>query len=244
MTKVKNVYGEDKEEIKLPEVFNTEFRPDLIKKSVIAAQNNRKQPYGSDERAGKRTTAESWGAGQGAAMVPRVKDGRRAALVPQTVGGRRAHPPKSQKDQEKAINKKERRKALKSAIGATKDLDLIEKRGHEFEEAPIIVENEFQALNKTSEVKDFLESVGAYRDIKRSKKGRKRKKRGGYRTPKSILVIYGEDEGIERGARNLPGVDIVEATELSTELLAPGAEPGRLTVWTVSALDKVEEVYE
>lgn len=95
-----NVYtmeGEVKEEIELPAIFNEEFRPDLIKRAVISSQTARIQPWGSDPMAGKRTSAESWGSGRGAAMVPRIKIGSKAAFIPQAIGGRRAHPPKTSK---------------------------------------------------------------------------------------------------------------------------------------------------
>jgi large subunit ribosomal protein L4e len=57
-----------------------------------------------------------------------------------------------------------------------------------------------------------------------------------YKTPKSVLIVVGKNKGIYRAARNLPGVDVVEARNLNAELLAPGAHPGRLTVWTLSAI--------
>jgi large subunit ribosomal protein L4e len=41
-------------------------------------------------------------------------------------------------------------------------------------------------------------------------------------------------------ARNLPGVDVVLVKDLNVELLAPGAKPGRLTVFTKSAIEYLE----
>ena len=54
-----------KKRIKLPEVFDTPLRPDVIKKTVLALQSHRFQPQGRDPLAGKRTTAESRGTGLG-----------------------------------------------------------------------------------------------------------------------------------------------------------------------------------
>ena len=54
MVKV-NVYnksGAAAGEVELPTVFETEFRPDVIRKAVNAAQANRRQPYGSYPLAG------------------------------------------------------------------------------------------------------------------------------------------------------------------------------------------------
>ena len=95
-----NVYslnGDIAEEIELPEIFEEVYRPDVIKRAVISSQTARIQPWGTNPMAGKRTTAESFGSGRGAAMVPRVKGSSRGALVPQTVGVRRAHPPRVNK---------------------------------------------------------------------------------------------------------------------------------------------------
>jgi len=101
MTKIKvySLEGETVDEIELPTIFTEEFRPDLIKRAVISSQTARIQPWGTDPMAGKRTTAKSFGAGRGVAMVPRVKGSRhpagsKGAFVPQAVGGRRAHPPR------------------------------------------------------------------------------------------------------------------------------------------------------
>jgi large subunit ribosomal protein L4e len=44
-----------------------------------------------------------------------------------------------------------------------------------------------------------------------------------------------------KAARNLAGVDVATAREVNTEDLAPGAAPGRLTVFTESALEEVAE---
>ena len=93
-----NLEGKEIQKIELSEVFQTPFRPDIIKRAVLASRRNRQIPYGVDPRAGKKTSAESWGTGRGAARVPRVKGSRthsggRAALIPFAVGGRRTHPP-------------------------------------------------------------------------------------------------------------------------------------------------------
>jgi len=46
-------------------------------------------------------------------------------------------------------------------------------------------------------------------------------------------------EKVEKGLRNLPGVDIVTPRELNAELLAPGTHAGRLTVFTEGALEEI-----
>jgi large subunit ribosomal protein L4e len=242
---VRHLDGSSGEYRNLPDVFETTFRPDLIGNAVTAAQANRKQDYGSDEYAGLRTPAESFGSGRGMAHVPR-QDGA-AKRVPQAVGGRRAHPPKAEKDRSRGLNDKERKLAVRSAIAATGDSDLVRDRGHEFEEGtelPVVVDDEFEDLVKTQEVVEVLEELGLAADLERAEdatvragqgkaRGRKRKR------PASILFVTSEEPS--RAARNLAGADVTTGREVNAEDLAPGGHPGRLTVWTEAALEEVAE---
>ena len=240
--------GEESGSLDLPEVFGTQFRPDLIKRAVGVAQANAKQDYGADELAGLRTSAESPGSGRGMAHVPRTNG--QAARVPQAVGGRKAHPPKAEKDQGKEINDKERKLAFRSAVAATVDADAVDERGHEFEDdldLPVVVSDDFEDLEKTKEVVSFLEGLGAYADVKRADEGRsvragQGKLRGRkYQTPTSILFVTSSDAGPSKAARNLAGVDVATAANVDVEDLAPGTAAGRLTVWTESAVEEVNE---
>ncbi|MEM3796777.1 MAG: 50S ribosomal protein L4, partial [Archaeoglobaceae archaeon] len=149
---VLNLKGEVVEEIELPGIFSEEFRPDIIRKAVHAIQSHRRQPYGPNPLSGVNYAWENWGPGHGYARVPRWKLGLRAVVVPQAVGGREAHPPKVQKKWEEKINKKEMKKALKSAIAATANAELVKSRNHVFEgELPKIVVDEFETISKTKE---------------------------------------------------------------------------------------------
>lgn len=56
------------------------------------------------------------------------------------------------------------------------------------------------------------------------------------------LLVIAEDRGIGKAARNLLGVNVVQVKGLNTELLAPGTHPGRLTIWTSSALQGIGEL--
>lgn len=250
-SKVIDLKGKAKKDITLPEVFSEPYRPDLIKKAVLVAQANRRQPYGPSKHSGMMTSAEGWGTGRGVARVPRIRTGRRAARVPQAVGGRKAHPPKPEKNWSAKINKKERRKAIRSAISATTDPEIVSARGHRFNgvSIPVIVEDGLQELGKNSDVREFLQSAGLWEDVLRAKRGRtiragKGKRRGRkYKKRRSILFVVSEDNGIFKAGRNLPGVDITHVSSLSTELLAPGTHAGRLTVWTESAISQLEEAF-
>ena len=44
-----------------------------------------------------------------------------------------------------------------------------------------------------------------------------------------------------QAAKNLPGVDVVLVHALNAAVLAPGAMPGRVTLWTEAALQRVEK---
>jgi large subunit ribosomal protein L4e len=245
---VRNLDGEDAGTVDLPEVFETTVRQDLIERAVLAAQANRKQDYGADEYAGLRTPAESPGSGRGMAHVPR--ENGQARLVPQAVGGRPAHPPKAEKNRGLDLNDKERKKAVRSALAATTDVDLVAERGHEFDEdleLPLVVDDEFEDLVKTQEVVALLESLGVYDDVERADENRsiragRGKTRGRkYRTPKSILFVTSSEAGPSKAARNLAGADVATAAEVNAEDLAPGAQGGRLTVFTESALEEVAD---
>jgi large subunit ribosomal protein L4e len=179
------------------------------------------------------------------AHVPRENgQGRR---VPQTVGGRKAHPPKAEKDQGKRINDKERQLAVRSAIAATADADLVRERGHQFDsdlQLPLVVSDEFEELVKTKEVVSFLEAAGLHADVERAdertvRAGRGKTRGRKYRRPTSILFVTSEEPS--KAARNLAGADVATAANVSAEDLAPGTHAGRLTVWTESALAEVAE---
>jgi len=243
---VRDLNGEDAGTVDLPEVFETAYRPDLIKRAVLAAQANRKQAYGADPYAGLRTPAESFGSGRGMAHVPR--ENGQGARVPQTVGGRKAHPPKAEKDQGKGINDKERKLATRSAVAATTDAELVAERGHAFDESldlPLVVSDEFEDLVKTREVVDLLEALGVHADVERADDGRTVKAGRGkirgrkYREPKSVLFVTSEEPS--KAARNLAGADVTTAREVNAEDLAPGTHAGRLTLWTESAVAEVAD---
>jgi large subunit ribosomal protein L4e len=246
-----NLSNEKMGEVELPNVFNTPIRPDVIKKAVIHQQSHRFQPQGRDPMAGKKNTAESWGTGRGMSRVPRIKGSSRAGFGVSTVGGHQAFPPKSEKVIRKKMNKKERRLAIRSGIAASAVRDLVAGRGHIVDSVgtlPIIVDDELQSLQKTSEVKTLLMNLGVWSDIERADRKKIRAGRGKTRgrkkkIGKGPLLVISEDLGIVRAARNLPGVDIVVVQDLNAELLAPGTHVGRLIIWSKSAFSMLDNVW-
>lgn len=232
----------------LPSVFFEDIRIDLMRRAVLAARANRRQSYGPSKEAGMRHAVSTWGKGRGAARVQRLTDGRRAAQSPGVVGGRKAHPPRPWKDWSMKINRKERIKARNSALSAIRDSETVSKRGHKFNKKltlPIVIEDDVENLEKTQEAVDFLQKLGVFEDIERARDGKKvragrGKMRGRrYKTPKSFLFVISNPSARGKAFRNLPGVDIVSPTGLNTEVLAPGGDPGRLTLFSAKAFEKL-----
>jgi large subunit ribosomal protein L4e len=241
---VRALDGSVAKEMELPAVFMEEYRPDLIKKAVLALQSTRRQPHGTYPYAGLNSSAVGWGSGRGVSHVPRLKNSSRAAKVPQAKGGREAHPPKVEKILILRINKKEKQKALRSAVAASIREDLIQARGHRYEgQVPVIFEDRFGELSRTTEVINALTAAGVFADVERSKVSRKvRAGRGKlrgrrFKQRKSLLIVTADQP--LKAAKNLAGVDAVTIGQLNTEHLAPGTQAGRLTVWTESALLKL-----
>jgi large subunit ribosomal protein L4e len=265
---VLSVEGKEKRTIHLPKVFDEPLRVDLIARAVQASRANRRQPYGAPREgvwAGRRHSTEWWGKGRGVSRVQRLKDGQTAATSPNNVGGARAHPPRVAQIRGEKINVKERQKARRSAIAAVASIDLVAARGHRWDEGfklPIVLEAEFETLferavkdrqknedtSPTKALLTVLHNIGLDADIERARTGvHVRAGRGKMRgrrkkTPRSVLIVASNAPTLVRAARNLPGVDVTSPKSLSTESLAPGGTPGRLTVFTESALAQIKEM--
>jgi len=250
-----NIYSLDgtiKKKFELPEVFRNEIRTDMIKRAVDAFRANRRQRYGPSPLAGMRHSVETWGKGRGVARVQRIVEESRGAQSPGTVGGRKAHPPKAISWHIK-LNRKERKKAKLSALAATADPDLVKNRGHLMGAditLPVVVEDKFEELKGTKDVIKALKKLKLYDDVLRAEKGthiragRGKMRSRRYRVPKSILIVLSEFKGVERGLKNLPGVEVSLPNGLNAELLAPGGVPGRLTVFTEGALEIIRGWHE
>ncbi len=244
--------GKVAKEIKLPAVFSYPVRKDLIKRAFHSALTARIQPQGRDPLAGKRRVGESWGINHSVARVPRLDNGR-AVFAPMTRGGRLAHPPRTEKVIHEEINKKERIRALASAIAATASRELVKERGHIYKAdvLPIIVIDELESVRQASEAKRILMNLGVWDDVLRAYERRriragKGKMRGRkHVVPKSVLIVHHSlNPPALKAFRNFPGVDIISVDILGVMHLAPGGVPGRLTVFTESALKKLSEKFE
>ncbi|MBR9689898.1 MAG: 50S ribosomal protein L4 [Candidatus Altiarchaeota archaeon] len=257
-----NVYdlsGKPTKEISLPKQFDTPVRKDLIRRAVSAAWKNRVQPYGHKKHAGRessgkfRSTRTGYGHSYnwGIARLPRlmVRGGRRVGRVinvPQAVGGPRVHGPTPVRNWNVKMNDKERRLAIRSALAATLDVNIVMARGHMVKDTfPLFVVGTVEALTKTKEVLELFLKFGLADELGRASKKKiragKGKSRGRpYKKAKGPLLVVSEICPLIKAASNIPGVDVVVVNQLNTELLAPGAHPGRLTVFTEKAIEKME----
>jgi len=252
-TKIFGLDGKAVGRLKVPKVFKTPLRPDVIKRAVVAIQSRRFQPQGRDPLAGKRRSVESLGAGHGLSRFPRLRaGGQRAVYVVGTVGGRIANPPVAEKKTAKGLPRKEMRLALRSALAATASKETVASRGHIAEDVrdfPLVVVDDIQDLKKTSEVEKAFIKLGVWPDIYRVRESFKERagkgKRRGRRTKHAVgpLLVVAENKGVAQAARNLPGVGVSTVSNLNAELLAPGTHPGRLTIWTKSAFEKLDEIF-
>src|SRR6266540_870467 len=241
--------GDILKSVELPPVFRSEVSTDLIRRAVTSAQANRRQPYGSSLTAGMRHSVRWSGKGHGVSRVPRIRGTMIGAQAPGTVGGRRAHPPRIQAIWAKKINDHERRLARNAALAAVRDPSLVSSRGHRFDDdlsLPVIVEDGIEAVDTERAAREglrILNRLGVMADVDRAKDGRhiragRGKMRGRrYRQPRSLLIVVKETEKVRRLFGNLPGVEVVSPAALNAELLAPGGNPGRLTVFSEGALE-------
>lgn len=270
---VYNTQGEKIKEIELPVHFEEEIRPDLIKRAVLAIYSHKRQPYGSYRYAGleasawtsKRRRSYRSSYGRGISRVPRailVKNGNMfiwvARVVPNAVKGRRAHPPKPEKNWYEKINKKERRKAIRSAIAATANPYFVLSRYERASEIlkpiidklglPIVLESSIEEFSKAKQLKEALKNLDIYEFIKYVKKTQRQRagkgKRRGRRIKmnRGLLLVVGDIKSpINR--ISLEGIEIVPVNKLNAEVLAPGAKPGRFTIWTESAIKNLEDLF-
>jgi len=256
--------GTPKEKIRVKNLFSEPIREDLIQRAVLSERSKKRQPYGTNPMAGKRTSAHYHGRrhdrwtmmNREMARLPRLHGkigylAYRARFAPQTVKGRVAHPPKVEKVWAEKINKKEWLKALYSAVSSTINKHLIFSRGHIIDESkklPLVLDDSFEKLKKTKDVLKVLYTIGLEKELERVKNGKKERAGKGsmrgrrYKKVKGPLIIIGKDGNVSVSAKNIEGVDISPVDKLTVEHFAPGTHPGRLCIWTKSALLKLDSM--
>ncbi len=247
--RVVDLQGKEHGTITLPRAFSETVRPDLIRKAIDVAQSHRRQPYGASLTGGRRHSVQWSGKGHGVSRTPRLMDSMRGAQAPNTVGGGAAHPPRVDRIWTKRINTKERRLAFASALAATRIAPLARARGHQVPEAahlPIVVTDPVEEIATSRDARELLEHLDLWPDVRRAqdgtrvRSGRGKRRNRMRRTPRSLLVVTSAPRRA-RGFRNLAGVEVVTAHRLGTEDLAPGGDPGRLTIFSHAAIETLRE---
>jgi large subunit ribosomal protein L4e len=259
-TKISTIGGKIKEEINLPKCFNAPIREDIVQKFLETKKNQ--QPYGPNPLAGNYSASGKinhrrhvWKSqyGRGISRIPRKIFSRRGsqfnwegADIPSTRGGRRAHPPKAiSRINTKKMNKKEIKIAFESALSATADKKLVEKRYERIKkidkDIPFIIDSKIIKL-KTKELLKNLESIlgkTLFDIAKKEKKiragigklrGRKYKKSAG------VLIVIGENEKLKTKI-----FDVENAKTLSVSDLAKGGL-GRLVIYTEDAIKYLAKI--
>ncbi|MFX1327098.1 MAG: 50S ribosomal protein L4 [Promethearchaeota archaeon] len=250
---VYNLEGKKKGFIDKPKIFETRPRLDIIQIAHAIHQSKNKQKQGRDKRAGLRNTAESWGTGHGMSRAPRIKGGgfttaRNVGRVPFAKGGRLTHPIKNEKKIKKKINTNMNRLSIISAISASGNRYLVQKRGYKISdipEIPLVIDDKIQTIKKTPRIYSILCKMGLKEDLIRIKgyrkiragKGKSRGRK--YKTKKGVLIIIKDDFGIVNATRNIPGTDVIKIQNLSINDLAPGGTSGRLIIWSQSAFNEL-----
>ena len=247
--------------VELPSQFQETVRTDLIKRAVAALHSRQRQQAGAHPDAGLRASAKlsrrrrdfKTSYGHGISRVPRKSLNRRGsrfywvgAVAPGTVKGRRAHAPKATRIWEQKINIIENRKAIRCAIAATVVKELVLQRGHLVpQNYPFAIDGLIENISKTKEVHALLAQLGFDKELERSEqkkiragKGKLRGRR--YKRKKGVLIVVSEYCALTKSAANIPGVDVACVHELNADILAPGAMPGRATLWSGKALDKLK----
>lgn len=245
----------------LPLIFDEYVRSDVISRAVLAVYANERQKYGADPMAGKKASFNiskrrrdyKTCYGKGISRTPRkIMSGKAArfnwvgAFAPNTVGGRNAHPPKALKNWDQKINTKERRLAIRSAIAATVSKEHVLARGHRCEDVSFVLDDSCLEIGKTKDVVSLFSKLGLDAEMERVSvktiragvgklRGRK------YKNKVGPLVVVSKTCPLIKSASNISGVDVVLVNKLNAAILAPGAKPGRLTLWTKDAVEKLKE---
>lgn len=243
---VLSLEGTVKGKVELPPAFGEEVRQDLILRAVLAESTRFRQPQAHYPLAGMQTTAQYYGRmhsyrtgrHMGQAIRPRQKLAHgiqgKVRVIPSAVKGKRAHPHLAAKTIIEEMNKKEYQKAIASAVSATASAHT---------KMPIVVANEIESISKTKDmVRLFtvLKLIGSANGRKAHiKKGLRRStKQKHYK--KSVLLVIGKETTAIKAARNIAGADACAISNITANLLAPGGNPGRITVWSEHAIKNLE----
>lgn len=249
--------------VTLPCVMDSPIRPDVVQFVHTSMAKNRRQAYGVKVHngpvgivAGHQHSAHSWGTGRAVSRIPRVSGGGthragQGAFGNMCRGGRMFNPTKVWRKWHKRINLKQKRYATASALAASAIPALVMARGHridQLEEVPLVVSDDVQSIETTSDAMALLKSLNLQEELERCTKkttraGRGKMRNRRFRNRVGPLVVYNEDNSVVRAFRNIRGVDTCQVSRLNLLQLAPGGHLGRLIIWTQSAFQALDGLY-
>jgi len=242
--------------IELPNNFSDRIRPDITQKVVECQKFH--QPMGIGLMAGMKYSAEgtirhkrhSWksGYGKGIARTPRKIMSRHGASfnwvgasVVNARGGRRAHPPRTQENQFRKVNKRELLIAMNSGFSASVNREFLEKKYGEKVNVPVVFSSDVLSIK----TKDFIQTIEKlFNNLKVLKEKRIRPGRGKtrgrrFKSNVGLLFVVGNDEEMQR-----KGIEVMKVSELAAKDLSPNGVPGRLVCYTEKAIKQISEKFK
>ena len=246
--------------IELPKNFSSVVRGDILAKVFEAQKLIYAQPYGAMQYAGRgysasgisRKKRHAWKGtyGKGISRVPRKIMSRHGssfnwvgATIPSARGGGRAHPPRSEKNLFRKINKKELLIAFNSGFAGTLDKKSLEKKyGREIKSGFVFADDVL--LMKAKEFFVMLKNLFGenYEKVLKQKSVRagKGKLRGRkYKMNAGLLFVISSQEKMKR-----KGIDVVKVDELKINDLSPNGEPGRIACYSEKAIKEIGERFQ
>lgn len=244
--------------------LRADIRSDIYKKAVLAETSLMFQEKGADPQAGKKHSISVSKRrrkfrstyGRGGSRTPRKTMWARGmqlrfvgALAPNTVGGRKAHAPKAEKNIIKEINNKEWIKALMTGITSSFDNELVKMNGQKVSDLyPFVLDDSIEQISRTQDFRTFLELAGLKEEIDRTSSRKVRAGRGTMRNRTysnkrgPLIVVSSIDSPLLRASRNIKGFDVVTPELLMVSDFGMSEKPGRMVLFTKSALENFVEV--
>ena len=109
------------------------------------------------------------------------------------------------------------------------------------------MQDNFEAISKTSELVALLESLGISKDADRLQRRKVRTGKAALRgrtkrTGVSVLLV-GKDTNLALASGSMRGIEARDASNLSVLDLAPGGEPARLVIYSESAIAEIGKLH-
>ncbi|AFP65354.1 60S ribosomal protein L1 (nucleomorph) [Chroomonas mesostigmatica CCMP1168] len=238
------------DQLKLPDIFSSPIRIDILKFVHLNMAKNKRQVYSVNHSAGMNTSSKSWGTGRAVSRVPRVPGGGtnrsgQGAVTNMCRGGRMFSPTTVWRKWHHKINKNHRKQAIMTAIATSGFVSLVRARGYNLEkipEIPLVVESSVESMVQTKSGKNLLKYLGVYDEKKKKKfragKGKMRNRK--FKNYIGPLMIY---ENNLRCFRNISGIQLCSINSLNLLALAPGGHVGRFCIWTYKSFMKLDLMF-